>query len=342
MISRIKKRPLLIGTAVALAALALTFAFRGLPEEELLGESPEAKTSAESLALPFFGVFATWPTTFLGEPIFVQIPYHRGPPKKFIERIDFVFKTNVATLEIHGPKTIDAKLTRAMWRNCYSAWIKCRGAKKNLIQSLHPKVARNANFSWIRSNANENLQGLHAVLNDEKYRLDEYVLFDESGAATQLLLRTAQTAEGARAFDSWSEILTTLRTVPLGQFKTSAEWAGTEIARVRLSDLLKTKDASQRIAALARAQLTIASRLSVQPTQAEGFFHFGGVSHLLAIELIKAKPGTLKSQESFFQSAEPNLLAMQSYIRDFGARSREERNIEALIQDLSTHKKAGP
>ncbi len=335
----IRKYALFTVAGLALTLFLATIALRGIPKEAVSGPLQLSQGPSDHLDLPFFGVFARWPTTFLKEPVFIQIPYHKGPPKKFIERMDLVFKTNVATLEIHGPKTIDATLDRAQWRNCYSAWIRCRGAKSRLKDSLHPKVARGGNFTWLKSESSEDVEGLHAVAVDAKYRFDEYFLFEKSGTATHLLLQTAQSAEGAQGFDAWTEVLSTLRTVPISEFKTSADWAGTEISRVRLKELLQQRSEAHRILALAKAQMTVASRLSVLPTQVDGFFHFGGISHLLAIELLKLKPGTLKSQESFFQSAEPNLLAMQSYIRDFGARSREEKNIEALIQDLSSKKK---
>jgi hypothetical protein len=323
---------------VIIGAIATTLSFRGLPLETPPDVRANDLDSRTTLDLPFFGLFASWPTTFESSPVFARIPYHPGPPKKFIERIELVWKTNVATLEIQGPKTIDPSLDRVAWRKCYSAWIYCRGAKEKLKNSLHPKIVREGHLSWLRSVSQEEPEGIHGVSQDQKNRLDEYVLFDVNGTTTHILLRTSVTADGAQALDLFQQTLATLRTVPLRELKTSAAWAGTEVARVRLKELLKEKDATVRIHALAKAQLTLASRMSVQPTHVEGFFHFGGISHLLAVELLKLAAGTLPYQESFFNAAEPNLLAMQSYIRDFGARSREEKNIEILIQDLSTRK----
>ena len=73
--------------------------------------------------------------------------------------------------------------------------------------------------------------------------------------------------------------------------------------------------------------------LSVDPTNITPFFHLAGVTHLLALDLIKLQTTYFENQESWILTTKPNLDNLLKYSQDFENDSIPKQ-IEALIQDV--------
>jgi hypothetical protein len=78
----------------------------------------------------------------------------------------------------------------------------------------------------------------------------------------------------------------------------------------------------------------IYSLLSVDPTQATPFFHLAGVTHLLAMELMKSDRKYFENQEAWILSFKPFFETLIRYAQDFPKSEAQVKNMESLLQDI--------
>ena len=94
------------------------------------------------------------------------------------------------------------------------------------------------------------------------------------------------------------------------------------------------QDPKLRLQRLIQIQNWIYSLLTVDPTHVDPFFHLAGVTHLLAMELLKSKQVFYASQEAWILSFRPLFETLLAYTQDFPDSAEQVKNIEALLQNI--------
>jgi hypothetical protein len=78
----------------------------------------------------------------------------------------------------------------------------------------------------------------------------------------------------------------------------------------------------------------IFSNLSVDPGALPSYYHLGGTTHLLALELMRSKERVFANQEAWMLGTIPLLRSLVSYAKDFKDSEPEVKSMEALLQDI--------
>jgi hypothetical protein len=291
----------------------------------------------EDLILPFGYTLGPWPGTFLGEPIVTKLTYQKGPPEKFIERITQVWKPVEVELEIFGPKTIKPGVSASEWRACFESSFICENDKKKFLAEIYPDQKLHAKdettLTWFDSLDPLAARGLHLSVQTPTYRIDRYTVITEAGATQTFSLKTVKGPVGEQARDLFVKTLSGLKVKE--DLASSRIWIQNKIRSVRLDEVRKIRDPKVRLARLIQIQNWIYSLLTVDPTHIEPFFHLAGVTHLLAMELLKTNQTYFPDQEAWILNFRPLFETLLAYTKDFPEPHEElTKNIESLLQDI--------
>ncbi len=300
--------------------------------------SPDASSIAanEWIHLPFGVTIAWFPLKYAAEPVWVSIPYQPGPPKHFIGHITMHLQSGEIELTVDGPLTIDKTLGDADWKQCFESWFKCSEAKQKALDLLLRDFPALSNYelSWFQNRNKDFASGIRIHFEKNKMVWDKVAVVSPLGAFTVLTFKRPKhlTNEADQTFE---QVVQSLQSRDLQQLGQAQAEIALLISSVRLNAIQQITDLKQRMGELSKAQVLLASNLSVQPNLADPFFHFGGVSHMLGIQLLNARERIFTNQEAWSNYAEPNLQAMALYLNDFEKSTREQKNLEELIKDLA-------
>jgi hypothetical protein len=145
-------------------------------------------------------------------------------------------------------------------------------------------------------------------------------------------LQSVKTEEGEQARVLFKKTLSGLKVKE--DLQSARAWIQTKIKSVNLDQTRSIRDPKLRLERLIQIQNWIYSLLTVDPTHVEPFFHLAGVTHLLAIELLKTDQVYFKSQEAWILSFRPLFETLLAYAKDFPNDQAIVTNIESLLQDV--------
>lgn len=308
----------------------------GMLEKEWLNQTfPEKVDTEDSIwqVLPYGYTLGPWPTQFRNEPIVTKLTYHKGPPKKFLQSITQLWQPVEVELSILGPKTLEEGTTQSKWKECFESHFTCNSKRSKILEYLaHQKDGGTLlSATWFDHLEVNGPRGVHLIWDHGKYQVDDFVLFTENGIAQGFELKTVKSDAGEEARALLYQTLGGLKVKE--ELSGSREWIQNKIRSVQLAQVQKIQNPKQRLLKLIEIQNWLFSLLTVDPTNVTPFFHLAGVTHLLALDLIKLQTTYFENQESWILSAKPNLDTLLKYSADFENASIPKQ-IEALIQDV--------
>jgi hypothetical protein len=334
------KKALLVLLFLALGSVAYYFtlgsslAGKALAKEWIDNQFPEKLD--EDTILPYGYTLGPWPTQFEGEPIVTKLTYQKGPPKKFLEKITQVWRPVEVELQIYGPHTVKEGMSASKWRTCFASAFICRSEKKLYLSEVFGDRNQfdgdEIELTWFDSLDPLAARGTHLKIEALTYRIDRYTVITETGAAQTFSLKTVKGPMGDKARELFLKTLGGLKVKE--DLQSARLWIQNKIRSVRLDEVKLIQDPKLRLQRLIQIQNWIYSLLTVDPTQVDPFFHLAGVSHLLAMELIKSKQVYFHSQEAWILSFRPLFETLLEYAKDFPGNEALAKNIEALLQDL--------
>jgi hypothetical protein len=311
-------------------------ALKGVLDKEWIDTRFPEKIDTEDSTwqvMPFGYTLGPWPTEFHQEPILTKVNYIKGPPKKFIQSITQLWMPVEVELTLMGPKTISSDLHIQDWKECFESTWGCRSARQKLLDYViaGKEGGKLETATWFDHQEADGPRGVHLLWKFPQYRIDDYILLTENGIAQAFELKTVNTNWGNDARNLLVQTLGSLRVRE--DLKNSREWIQNRIRTVNLDQIRTLSDPKKKLLKLIETQNWLFSLLSVDPSQVTPFFHLAGVSHLLALELIRSKSPVFENQESWILSAKPNLDALLKFSKDFNE-DTIPKQIEALIQDV--------
>jgi hypothetical protein len=308
----------------------------GMLEKEWLDPRfPEKVDTEDSIwqVLPFGYTLGPWPMQFRNEPIVTKLTYRKGPPKKFIQSITQLWLPVEAELTLLGPRTLKEGFNQNAWKQCFESRFTCNLQRDKILDYLEHKKddGKISKVTWFDQLDINGPRGIHILWDYAKYQVDDFVLITENGIAQGFELKTVKSDVGNDARSLFYQTLGSLKVKE--ELSSSREWIQNKIKSVQLATIQKTSNSKAKLSKLIEIQNWLFSLLSVNPTDVTPFFHLAGVTHLLALDLIKLQTTYFENQESWILSAKPNLDVLLKYSQDF-ENPTISKQIEDLIQDV--------
>ncbi len=336
------KKGLLILVLIVIFAFGSWYAFgRGNPlvahalEAETLDNTFPEKLD-EDTVIPYGYTFGVWPKDFQGDPIVTKMTYIKGPPQKFIQEMTQVWKPVEVELALYGPRTIDPKFGASDWRNCFESGFSCKSQKSQYLSYIFPDQKQHSHdqvkLTWFDSLDPIGARGTHLVIKAQTYQIDRYTVITQAGAVQSFSLKAVNGDVGDQARALFLKTLSSMKVKD--DLTSSRDWIQNKIKSVNLGQVQHITDPKLRFIRLIQIQNWIYSLLSVDPTHIEPFFHLAGVTHMLAMELLKTDQKYFEGQEAWILSFKPLFETLLRYAKDFPDSKRETENISALLQDI--------
>ncbi len=311
--------------------------YLSLNEEWIENNFPE-KIDDDTI-LPYGYTMGVWPNRFAGEPIVMKMTYQKGPPQKFIQTMTQLWKPVEVEVRLEGPRTIQEGVSVAQWKKCFSHSFSCNDQKKLFFAyALPAHDQKNAQFSaaWFDSLDPLGARGVHFSLDHGTYFVDRYTVITEKGVAQNFTIQYVKSPIGIEGRDLFVKTLGGLKVKD--DLAPSRAWIQNKIKSVKLGDIRALPELKARLPELIKVQNWIFSLLSVDPTQLASFFHLAGVTHMLGLDLMKAKEKTYENQEAWILNTKPLLESLIHYAKDFDPNAVETKqavtNMEALLSDV--------
>jgi hypothetical protein len=294
--------------------------------------------------IPFGYTLGAWPVYFQGEPIVTKMTYQKGPPVKFIQSMTQLWRPVEIELTLEGPHTPNPKLKMMDWKNCFSSSMLCKGDKKDFLKAVtqsYPafRTRKEAEVTWFDSLDPLGVRGVHFHLDAKTYSVDQYTILTDSGIAQSFILKYVNNPVGLEARSTFGRVLSGLKVKE--DLGSARAWIQNKIEGVKLDQIRSVQSAKLRMVRMIQVQNWIFSLLSVDPSSVMPFFHLGGVTHMLAIELLKVEQKgnekLFENQEAWALNSKPLLDTLLAYVKDFPEsteRTNAVKNLEALLQDL--------
>lgn len=290
----------------------------------------------DDTVLPFGYAFGVWPKEFQGDPIVTKLTYQKGPPAQFIQEMTQIWKPVEVELNLIGPKTIAANTDAVAWKSCFESAFLCTKLKEKYLAYVFPDHKLHADdeihLRWIDSLDPLGARGTHLEIESKTYRIDRYTLITPKGVAQTFSLKSVKNPVGEEARTLFAKTIGGLKVKD--DLSSSRAWIQNKIKSVSLAQAQHITDPKLRFIRLIQIQSWIYSLLSVDPTQIAPFFHLAGVTHLLAMELLKTDQKYFDGQEAWILSFKPLFETLLRYSKDFKDSEKETENIQALLEDI--------
>ncbi len=285
--------------------------------------------------LPYGYSLGPWPDSFQGEPIVTKLTYLKGPPQKFIQNLIQIWKPVEIELTLEGPKTIEIGMGADRWKECFSLSNSCMDEKRKFHEyaSGHfPRGLNEGTYTWFDSLDPIAARGVHTHIEAATYSIDRFTVLTPLGVAQNFTLKYVKNKTGQEAYALFVKIVGGLKVKD--ELVSSREWIQGKIKTINLAQVQSITDYRLRFKKLIQIQNYIFSHLSVDPTQVAPFFHLAGVTHLLAMDLLRTDQKYFDGQEAWILSVKPLLETLILYAKDFEKSETEVKNMEALLQDV--------
>ncbi len=340
-----KSRRALTGIFLLTVIAGLFLFFRSSPLDQPLKTEFLAATSTASIGedrieknqiLPFGHTLGPWPGTFRGEPIVTRLTYRKGPPDKFLDQMTQIWRPVDVELTLFGPTTVSPNTPLERWKSCFTRRLSCKEEKNRFWSRVFPEKKslekHLSGIAWFESPVSTGAQGVRMTLLMPTHRIDRYAVITPKGAVQVFSLKTVLNPVGLEGRELFLQTLADLRVSD--DLSAGRKQIEDQLRGFNLEAAKKIASPKARFESLIRAQTLICSHLSVDPTSIDSFFHLAGVTHRLAIDLLRSKERIFESQDSWILNFEPVLSALIRYARDFPNAEKPARNMEALLQDV--------
>ncbi len=299
--------------------------------------APKTDQAPYWITLPFFYATGAFPLEASASkdakiPLDAEfaLPYEKGPPRRFLGRISVYWRDLDARLSITGPLTLPAPSTPSALRDCVQNWLRCRSERRHLWQTTFGKhfdirsVAENDWFTVDNAflDETERPQGIYLKSRSQRGRIREaYYLVGPKMAIQGFVLDRPDRTEG--------EIASGRLRDSIGSFRMSSDldapraFLNPKLARLRIGP-------KSGIADLIRAEGHLLAKVSIEPKDAESFYHLAG----LAITLYR----TAKREGRIELAASSKTIVNSAlrYANDVDPKSRRLAEMERFVAETET------
>lgn len=268
------------------------------------------------IALPFFYATGAIPLTLGSEAesaVEFGLPYERGPPDRFIGKITLYWRGLDSRLIYTGPLTLAAPENQAKLSRCFERWMGCTNIRRKLWRtSIGPffdgfSIIRN---EWFRVEnaflpAEERAQGLYLRSRAERGRIREaYFLVGPKMAVQGLLLDRPEREEGETASQTLAQMVGSVRLSD--DLAAPRAFINPKLAHLEIGP-------KSTLAEMIAAEGFLLAKVSIEPKEAESFYHLAGLGITLfrrakkegRIELAATSKTIVKSSLQFVKDIEP-------------------------------------
>lgn len=288
--------------------------------------------------IPFFYTIAAWPKEFEGKTVFYSIPYEKGPPSQFAGRIVANWANPDVKMTFEGPKTPLSAGNRESIKTCFTGEfsfhcmdVKNKTLNRHLreIRSLSP---RKWSIQWFHVNqpylnSIEQTQGIYIKAENQFRIQDRFILITPQGTHQTLILNRLKDAQGAAAFEYLQKTIRSLQS--FDELTPGRVWVNRELGNIHLNDELTGSQGqpSLRAAKLAEIQALLISKISVDPSSLDSYFHLAGTSVLL-------KQNISDPSSTWNIAALQNLKSSFRFASDIDPSNQKTQQIQGLIFEI--------
>lgn len=267
-------------------------------------------------ALPFF--YATGAVPFsLGQDtergIEFGLPYERGPPNRFIGKITTYWRSLDSRVTYTGPLTLGAPDSQNKLADCFTRWMGCTTIRRKIWKTLIHPFFEGREFSvnqWFKVDngflpAEEHAQGIYLRARADRGRIREaYYLVGPKMAVQGLLLDRPDREEGEVASRTLAQMVGSMRLT--GDLSAPRAFINPKLAGLKIGPTSPLMD-------LIRAEGHLLAKASIEPKEAESFYHLAGLGITLfrrakkegRIELAASSKTIVKSALQFVKDIDP-------------------------------------
>lgn len=265
--------------------------------------------------LAFFYGLGLFPRTFEGHSVLFTLPYAKGPPARFVEKIQLRLRVPDITLTLEGPKTPDHAESPESVRDCVTSLWNCWNVREQLLwrhaQEMRASVGP-SQFSLQWFDIGARTRGIRIVARGLRSSEERYLLFNSLGTPQALILARPNSDSGDAASQLIEQVVRSAQiydTLEPGRARANVRLTETSLDRAQ-----KAKDPVLLTHALADAQSALISKISVDPKEVQPYYHLGGVALMLAKHAnhLRSSPLQVLDLDSWLTTAK--ILAKSAYL----------------------------
>ncbi len=243
------------------------------------------------VSLPFFFASGAWPRTFLGQPVFYELPYEKGLPKKFLGRVIARWSAPEVTLTLEGPKTRTDATVAAIYdclRNPIQSW-ECLRIRQDTLGVHFEAMGIRQALSWKLQWFDVNNPHLDPQESPRGFMIEathpggtseqRWVLLNALSAQQALVLRYPTGSDGAQAELLLSRTIGSLRV--FSDLGPGRGLANERLLETELRALEGEDDPIRYASKVAGIQAVLVSKLSVDPRSFDACYHLAGTALML-------------------------------------------------------------
>lgn len=252
-------------------------------------EFEEVSTPDNHIA-PFYYAVGAWPKTWNQKPVYLSIPYEKGPPTKFLGKIVMDWDQRTSKITLTGPLTLKSFTTRAELKDCFIHLGRCIKARTELTQKTFKPFLEQARFLdgfWFEVKndslpADERPQGFYIFGDTPRGQHIHSYFVVQSKMAVQGILLTLDPLSTTYETDTqrFKKMIGSMRVT--ADLQAHRLWVNQWIAQTQLA---KKPDFEQ----IRESAYKLVSKMSVEPSAFDAFYHWAGLGILQFREAIKVQ-----------------------------------------------------
>jgi hypothetical protein len=293
---------------------------------------------------PLYFTLGPWPTEFHEQAIYYQLPYQKGPPRQFPGSVFLRLEPFGASIEIEGPKTPEQTFSSTVLRECLlhpkmqeeKSWMQCQRMKEQTLKrhltEMKTAFGNAWTLRWFEIDnpvlaVDERPQGVYLKKETPTGVEERFILINETGRHQALILRRKQDELSETASLLFLRTVQGLRT--FNQLQPGRAWINQNLSQVQMQARLQNQQKDdqssfQKMHQLIETQRLLISKISVEPSDKDAYFHLGGMAHLILKEAKKIRESETQALsendtvlvQQWAQAARQTLDAAYRYLQD--------------------------
>ncbi len=286
---------------------------------------------------PFFYLLGGWPKSFRNKPIFYSLPYEAGPPTRFVGHVTAYWDHPDISLTFEGPKTPELAASGAELRSCFIGRVyslHCLFLRETALNRHIHEIRKTKNLvqwtlKWFNVEnplliAQDLPQGIYLSAISKNWTQDRFIFINANGTHQAMILRRPNNERGQKAFQLLQNSIGSIRN--FSELNSGKAWINQELEATQLNDLKFKGDSSLLSIRLGEVQQMLISKITVEPSDFNSYFHLAGTSVMLA----KATP----EHRLRIKVALDNLESAQRFATDIAPTDPRLGQIQALDTEM--------
>ncbi len=268
------------------------------------------------IALPFFYATGAIPFQVGAETenlVEFGLPYERGPPNRFLGKLTIYWRGLDSRLTYTGPLTLPHPEDQVTLAGCFTHWLRCTGIRRKLWKATFSPFFEGKPLDrtqwFVVPNSflpdEERAQGIYLRSRPDRGRIREaYFLVGPKMAIQGILLDRPDREEGEAASTTLTQMIGSTRLT--GDLSAPRAFINPKLARLKVGPDTKLPE-------LIAAEGHLLAKVSIEPKEAESFYHLGGLGITLfrrakkegRIELAASSKTIVKSAVTYLKDIDP-------------------------------------